>query len=90
MSAVGHGTWRTCGIRGIGRVRGGVAHVLPEPGNLLFEELVPTEKLLDFSVAALDALELGQFTLQTLNVLLGPCSDGSLSLTVVGPLACQL
>lgn len=90
MSVVGHGTWRTCGIRGIGRVRGGVAHVLPESGNLLFEELVPSEKLLHLSVAALDTFELGKFTLQALNVLLSPSSDGSLSLTIVGSLACQL
>lgn len=64
--------------------------MFPEPGNLLFEELVPTEELLHLSVAALNALELGQFTFQTLNVLLGPGSDGSLSLTIVGSLACQL
>lgn len=90
MSVVGHGTWRTCGIRGVGRVRGGVAHVFSQSGNLLLEELIPPEKLLDFSVTALDALELGKLTLQTFNVLLGPSPDGPLSLTVVGSLACQL
>lgn len=90
MSVVGHGTWRTCGIRGVGRVRSGVAQVFSKPGNLLFEELIPPQKLLDLSVTALDALEFGKLTLQTLNVLLGPGPDGSLSLTVVGSLACQL
>jgi len=89
-SAVDDGTWRTCGIRGIGRFRGGVAQVFPESGNLLLEDLVPAEKLLDFSVAALDSLEIGQLTLQTLNVLLGPGPDSSLGLTIVGPLASQL
>jgi hypothetical protein len=64
--------------------------VFPEPGNFLLEDLVPAEKLLYFSVAALDSFEVGQFTLQTLNVLLGPGSDSSLGLTIVGPFASQL
>lgn len=64
--------------------------MFPESGNLLFEDLVPAEKLLYFSVAALDTFELGQFTLQTLNVLLGPGPNSSLGLTVVGSLTSQL
>lgn len=65
-------------------------HAFPEFLELRLESLVPLDQVLDGLVAVVLALELVQLALESLNVLLRPCPDGTLGLTIICPLPGQL
>lgn len=63
-----------------------IPHFGLQPCQLVFQILVLPEQILHHLVTILLALELIQLALQPLDVLLRPCPDGTLGLTVIRPL----
>lgn len=64
--------------------------MFPQVFVLVLKSLDAFGELLYPVVGAVQLLVLLQLALQPLNMLLSPCSDGTLSLTIVGPLPCEL
>lgn len=66
------------------------SHGFPQPFQLALQSLVPLEQVLHRLVAILLALELIQLALQSLDVFLRPCPDGTLGFTVIRSLPGKL
>lgn len=66
------------------------SHALPQSLKLGLEGLVPLDQVLYRVVPVVLALEVLQFPLEALDVLLCPCPDSTLRLTVIRPLPSKL